>query len=146
MAMAGTGGARGWFALAAASAVASFVALVASVHYTPVVRLPGVRIQATLVIAAIAATACVASLLGARRPSLGFAGWSLVSASCAVFWLAIGKHSFSGPVVLELGRDHGIHLTDGLALVPLAGAALLAVHAWREAARPLRVGQRVGSG
>lgn len=129
--MAGSSHTRGWFALAAGCAVTSFVALVASVHYTPVVRFPGVRVQATLVIAAIAAVASAASALGARRPSLGLAGWSLVSAACAAFWLAVGRHSLSGPVIASFGRDHGVHLTDGLVVFPLASAAALAFCALR---------------
>lgn len=130
--MATTTGARGWYALAAACGFAALGALVASVHYTPVVRFPGdIRIQATLVIAGIAATAAGASLLGAGRRSLGLAGWSVVAIACAGFWLAVGKHSLSGPVVLELGRDHGIHLTDGLVLFPLVAAVALASKAVR---------------
>ena len=36
----------------------------------------------------------------------------------AEFWL--GAHPLSGPVVLELAPEHGVHLTDPLALVPFA--------------------------
>jgi hypothetical protein len=40
-------------------------------------------------------------------------------------WVLI-DHPLEGPVVLTLSHDHGVHLTDALALVPLVWACQVA--------------------
>jgi hypothetical protein len=47
----------------------------------------------------------------------------IAAIAVAAAWVLI-DHPLEGPVVLTLSRDHGVHLTDVLSLVPL-------VWAWR---------------
>ena len=42
----------------------------------------------------------------------------LVCMAAAAGWLLLGAHAWSGPVVLDLSENHGIHPTDPLAAVP----------------------------
>jgi hypothetical protein len=51
---------------------------------------------------------------------IGLVFLASASFSVAIGWLALGAHPLSGPVVLELAPEHGVHLTDPLALVPFA--------------------------
>jgi hypothetical protein len=51
----------------------------------------------------------------------------IAAIAVAAAWVLI-DHPLEGPVVLTLSDDHGVHLTDVLALVPL-------VRAWQVAVR-----------
>ncbi len=48
-------------------------------------------------------------------------------------WLLLGAHTWSGPVVLDLSENHGIHLTDPLAAIPFVTGLLC----WRRACRTI---------
>jgi hypothetical protein len=50
----------------------------------------------------------------------------IAAIAVAAAWVLI-DHPLEGPVVLTLSDDHGVHLTDVLALVPLAWAWQVAV-------------------
>ena len=49
---------------------------------------------------------------------IGLAGLAVASFGAAIEWLVVGAHALSGPVVLELAPEHGVHLTDPLAVMP----------------------------
>jgi len=51
----------------------------------------------------------------------------VVAVALAAAWVLV-DHPLEGPVVMSLSSDHGIHLTDPLAIIPL-------VWAWRTVAR-----------
>ncbi len=48
----------------------------------------------------------------------------LVCMAAAAGWLLLGAHSWSGPVVLDLSENHGVHLTDPLAALPFVAGLL----------------------
>lgn len=49
---------------------------------------------------------------------IGLVGLAVASFGAAIGWLVVGAHPLSGPVVLELAPEHGVHLTDPLAVMP----------------------------
>lgn len=90
------------------------------------VRLSHTRwLSAPSAMAALAVVAIVVTLVGRRREILGLLGLAGVSLGLAAFWLLLGHHQWAGPVLVDLGDDHGIHLGDFLALVPIAAAGAL---------------------
>lgn len=44
-----------------------------------------------------------------------------IALAAAAAWVLV-SHPLEGPVLLTLSRDHGVHATDVLIVVPLAGA------------------------
>ncbi|HOT79508.1 MAG TPA: hypothetical protein PKY13_05945 [Microthrixaceae bacterium] len=90
------------------------------------VRLTPTRwLSAPSAMATLALVALVVTLVGRRREILGLLGLAAVSLGLAAFWLLLGHHQWAGPVLVDLGDDHGIHLGDFLALVPVAAAGAL---------------------
>lgn len=53
---------------------------------------------------------------------IGLVCLAVASFGGAIGWLVVGAHPLSGPVVLELAPEHGVHLTDPLAVVPFVMA------------------------
>ncbi len=51
----------------------------------------------------------------------------VVAVALAAAWVLV-DHPLEGPVLVSLSSDHGIHLTDPLAIIPL-------VWAWRTVTR-----------
>lgn len=49
-------------------------------------------------------------------------GLAVASFGAAIEWLVVGADALSGPVVLELAPENGVHLTDPLAVVPFVMA------------------------
>ena len=95
-------------------------------HFHAHVRLSHTRwVSAPSAMAALAVLAVVATLVGRRREIVGLLGLAAVSVGLAAFWLLLGHHQWAGPVIVDLGDDHGIHIGDFLALVPLAAAGVL---------------------
>ncbi|MFN8051381.1 MAG: hypothetical protein U0Q22_08100 [Acidimicrobiales bacterium] len=117
-----------WTAVAAGAAVVFVAAWLARGHIHAHVRFSHTEwVSAPSGIAVLAFGALVAALIGRRHAVLGLVGLALASIGLGVLWLLLGDHRFAGPVLISLSRDHGIHLGDALALLPLgAGACLLA--------------------
>ncbi len=120
-----------WTRLATLLAALMVGSLLAGLHYTARLRLSGGHsILATTGLAVLAGAACGFASLGKSNESLGLAGLSMASVGASAFWLLLGPNKFAGPVIFTLGHERGVHLTDPLAAVPLALAAVLARCAW----------------
>lgn len=78
--------------------------------------------------AILAASTIVVAVVGRRREILGLLGLAGVALGLAAFWLLLGRHRWAGPVLVDLGDDHGVHAGDFLALAPIAVAGALV---WR---------------
>lgn len=103
------------------------VALVARPHVDVAVRLSeGRHVPATTVLAGIALVALASAGVGLWSRRLALVGVAAVSLALAVAWLGLTPHRFSGPVVAVLTMEHGLHVTDALAVGPtLVGLAAL---------------------
>ena len=64
---------------------------------------------------------------GGRAPWYRQLAVVVVAVGIAAAWVLV-DHPLEGPVLVSLSSDHGIHLTDPLALIPL-------VWAWRTVRR-----------
>ena len=53
---------------------------------------------------------------------IGLFGLPVAKFGAAIGWLVVGADPLSGPVVLELAPEHGVHLADPLAVVPFVMA------------------------
>ncbi len=120
-------------ALALASMAALAGAAVARPHVDVALRLNGGRlVPATTVLAVLGLGGLAVAAVGLRFPRLALVGVASLSMAMAVAWLGLTDHRFSGPVVTPLSPQHGLHVTDGLAIAPaLVGLVALAL-----AARP----------
>lgn len=122
---------RRWSSLAALFAAITGAALLAGLHYTADLRLTGGRtILATTGLAMLAGFASLAALAGRVSRPLALAGLSIASVGAAAYWLLLGPNKFAGPVLFTFAHERGIHLTDPLAIVPLAIGVYLARSAW----------------
>lgn len=87
--------------------------------------------------ALLAAFAIVLALVGRRREVVGLLGLAGVALGLAAFWLLLGHHRWAGPVIIDFGDDHGVHIGDLAAFVPMAAAgALTWIAALRSRTRP----------
>lgn len=120
-------GVRAWDAAIVLSGVVLLSALDARGHVHAHVRLTETRwLSAPSSLALLAAAAVVAGLVGRRSEVAGFLGLAGVSFALGASWLLLGDHRFAGPVILGLSREHGVHIGDLLAAVPvLLGVALV---------------------
>jgi len=130
-----------WNALAVVGVVVLVTSLDLRGQFHAQVRLSSGRwLSAPSAMTLLAVAAIAAALVGRRREVAGLVGLAGVSAGLAAFWLLLGHHRWAGPVLVDLGDDHGVHLGDFLALVPLGLAAALL---WLAVARH-RVARSVG--
>lgn len=116
-------GAGAWNALVVLSAVVLVTALNLRGQFHARVRLSDTRwVAAPTAMAGLALLAVVVALLGRRREIIGLLGLAAVSLGLAAFWLLLGHHRWAGPVLVDLGDDHGVHLGDFLVVLPLAAS------------------------
>lgn len=136
---------RIWAFVAGFSAVAAVVALIAGLHFTAEVRLGNDRtVQATSVLAGLGAFTALAALAARRNEAIGLLGIAMASVASGAFWLMLGRHRFAGPVIMTVASEHGIHVGDPLALIPVAIGALVALRAirvWQGPASSRRTGR-----
>ena len=59
----------------------------------------------------------------------------LLGALAAAAWVG-GEHRWDGRVVLTLAHDHGVHIGDSVAILPLLLGIGLAQWCWRQRAKP----------
>ena len=115
-----------WDALIVVAGVVLVTSIQLRGHFHAHVRLTPTRwLSAPSAMAALALVALVVTLVGRRREVLGLLGLAAVSLGLSAFWLLLGHHQWAGPVLVDLGDDHGIHLGDFLALVPVGVAGAL---------------------
>lgn len=128
---------RGCAALALTSLAAVAGALAVHPHVDVAVRLSTQRhLPATTALVLLGVAGLATAAVGLRWRRLALLGVAALSLGLAVAWLGLTPHRFSGPVVAPLSSQHGLHLTDAIALVPaLVGVALL-LRATRPRPRP----------
>lgn len=121
-----------WTAIAIVSATAVVGSLAAGLHFTAEVRLGSDRtVLATTALAVLGALAAMSALVARRIEPLGLVGIAIVCVGTAGFWLSLGRHRFAGPVIMTIGREHGIHIGDPLALLPVIAGGWVLVLAIR---------------
>jgi len=109
-------------------------ALVARPHVDVAVRLTEHRhVPATTVLAGLGLVALVVAAVGLRFRRLALLGLAGVSLALAMAWLGLTPHRFSGPVVANLTMQHGLHVTDALAVAPTVAALVALAQAVRPA-------------
>lgn len=115
-----------------ASLVAVACALIARPHVDVAVRVSEHRhIPATTVLAGLGLVALALAGVGLWFRRLALIGLTAVSLALGVAWLGLTPHRFSGPVVANLSMQHGLHVTDALALAPMLAGLLALVQAAR---------------
>lgn len=123
---------RAWDAIAVAGVVLLLTGFDLRGRFHTHVRLTENRwLSAPSTLILIAAVIVAAALVGRRRQFLGQLGLAAAAVGTAAAWLLLGHHKWAGPVLADFGDDHGLHLGDFLALVPLGLAATLTAAAWR---------------
>ncbi len=94
-------------------------AVLARPHVDVAVRLNERRlVPATTVLAGLGLVALVSAGAGLWSRRLALVGVAAVSLALAGAWLGLTPHRFSGPVVANLTMEHGLHVTDALAVAP----------------------------
>lgn len=115
---------RFWNLLIVAGAVGTVIGIVLHGRFQVHVRLGSARwLSAPSTFAALSAATVVVGVVGRTRDALGRLGLAAVCVGFAIAWLLLGHNRLAGPVIFDFGDDHGVHITDFLAFVPLAAAA-----------------------
>lgn len=119
-------------ALALASLVAVGGAVASRPYVDVALRLSGGHlVPGTTVLGGLGLVGLMVAGVGLRFRRLALLGLAGLSLALAVTWLGLTDHRFSGPVVTPLSANHGLHVTDALAL----GPALVGVFALAQAVR-----------
>ena len=106
--------------------------LAAGLHFTAEVRLGNDRTMlATTALAGRALLAALSALVARHSEPFGMIGIAMACVATSGFWLALGRHRFAGPVILTVGREHGIHIGDPLAVLPVIAGGWFVVRAFR---------------
>lgn len=120
-------GGRCWWVLGCGSVAAIAAGLVGRRYFDAAVRLSSDRhVPATTVLVVLALGSLVMSVVGRRHRRLAMLVLAGLAFGLSASWLALTTNRFSGPVLFNVGRDRGVHLTDLGAVAPAAaGVALL---------------------
>ena len=123
--------------LATVSLSAVACAVIARPHVDAAVRLSEQRhLPATTVLAGLGLVALASAGIGLWSRRLALLGLAVVSLGLAAAWLGLTPHRFSGPVVANLSMEHGLHVTDALAVVPIVVGLVSLALAATDGARP----------
>ena len=121
-----------WLVLAAAPVLAFASWIILGAPGPEQLRLPrGITLPTVTVIASTAVSLGVTLAMCAWRADIGMLALAGVLVVIAGFWPFVQENQFSGPVIADLGSNHGLHRNDALALVPAALGAAAFVGAWR---------------
>lgn len=128
-----------WLVVAGGAAALTSVTMFVGRRYTSRVRItPDLSVPSVRVLMVLAGTVALSGLVGLRLPRLGLAGLALAAMGASASWLLLDTHRLSGPVILNLGSRHGIHLTDPFAAVPALFGAIILAGLVRSAVRSAR--------